>query len=60
MEEEWQQCDRRYASGGPLSPVLSNILLDKLDKELEGRDTVRAVCGRYLCVRKEQTRAERY
>jgi group II intron reverse transcriptase/maturase len=23
--------------GGPLSPVLSNILLDKLDKELEGR-----------------------
>src|SRR5258707_13466349 len=24
--------------GGPLSPVLSNILLDKLDKELERRD----------------------
>jgi RNA-directed DNA polymerase len=23
--------------GGPLSPILSNILLDKLDKELEGR-----------------------
>ena len=24
--------------GGPLSPVLSNVYLDKLDKELEGRD----------------------
>lgn len=24
--------------GGPLSPLLSNILLDKLDKELEGRN----------------------
>ncbi|WP_341349764.1 reverse transcriptase domain-containing protein, partial [Caldisalinibacter kiritimatiensis] len=23
--------------GGPLSPLLSNILLDELDKELEGR-----------------------
>lgn len=23
--------------GGPLSPILSNILLDKLDKELESR-----------------------
>lgn len=24
--------------GGPLSPLLSNILLDELDKELEGRN----------------------
>jgi RNA-directed DNA polymerase len=28
--------------GGPLSPLLSNILLDELDKELEGR-------GHYFC-----------
>ncbi len=25
--------------GGPLSPLLSNIVLDELDKELENEDT---------------------
>jgi len=32
--------------GGPLSPLLSNIVLDELDHELEQRGQVRAVCGR--------------
>lgn len=38
--------------GGPLSPLLSNILLDELDKELERRGTpLRAVRGRLPGVR---------
>src|SRR5436189_4184247 len=29
--------DRRDSEGGPLSPLLSNLLLDELDRELEKR-----------------------
>ncbi len=29
--------------GGPLSPLLSNIMLDELDKELEKREDLRFV-----------------
>ena len=35
-------CQRRTEGtpqGGPLSPLLANIVLDELDKELERRDT---------------------
>lgn len=34
--------------GDPLSPLLSNIILDKLDKELKGVDTVS--CGMLMIV----------
>lgn len=33
----WQACDEGVPQGGPLSPLLSNIILDLLDKELEKR-----------------------
>ncbi|PZX50535.1 group II intron reverse transcriptase/maturase [Algoriphagus chordae] len=32
-----ESSERGVPQGGPLSPLLSNILLDELDKELEGR-----------------------
>lgn len=34
----WQQCHEGVPQGGPLSPLLSNIVLDLLDKELEKRN----------------------
>src|SRR5690606_18539756 len=39
----WQECREGVPQGGPLSPLLSNIVLDLLDKELErrGHDFVR-------------------
>lgn len=33
----WQACHEGVPQGGPLSPLLSNIVLDLLDKELEKR-----------------------
>lgn len=36
-EEELIPCKQGVPQGGPLSPLLSNIILDKLDKELEKR-----------------------
>lgn len=33
----WHACDEGVPQGGPLSPLLSNIVLDLLDKELEKR-----------------------
>jgi RNA-directed DNA polymerase len=32
-----QECDRGTPQGGPLSPLLANVLLDEVDKELERR-----------------------
>jgi RNA-directed DNA polymerase len=37
--------------GGPLSPLLSNIVLDELDKELEKRGL--PLCGRLCCLRSQ-------
>lgn len=34
----WQACHEGVPQGGPLSPLLSNIVLDLLDKELEKRN----------------------
>jgi group II intron reverse transcriptase/maturase len=34
----FEESDEGMPQGGPLSPLLSNILLDKLDKELEARN----------------------
>jgi len=34
----WQQCQEGVPQGGPLSPLLSNVVLDLLDKELEKRN----------------------
>lgn len=36
-EDELLSCKQGVPQGGPLSPLLSNIILDKLDKELERR-----------------------
>lgn len=33
----WQECREGVPQGGPLSPLLSNIVLDPMDKELERR-----------------------
>ena len=41
--------------GGPLSPLLANIMLDPLDKELERRGTALCAVCRRLCA----TSAER-
>ena len=39
--------DEGTPQGGPLSPLLSNIVLDEMNRELERRGTpVCAVCGR--------------
>jgi len=35
--EEFQETAEGTPQGGPLSPLLANLLLDRLDKELEGR-----------------------
>ena len=37
VEGVWQPTEEGSPQGGPLSPLLSNILLDDLDKELERR-----------------------
>jgi retron-type reverse transcriptase len=37
IEGRWQATEEGTPQGGPLSPVLSNILLDDLDKELGKR-----------------------
>src|SRR6056297_2258855 len=37
IEETLLSSDRGTPQGGPLSPLLSNIILDDLDKELEKR-----------------------
>ena len=34
----WLECREGVPQGGPLSPLLSNVVLDLLDKELERRD----------------------
>ena len=36
-EEEQKERDEGVPQGGPLSPLLANILLDELDHELEKR-----------------------
>jgi group II intron reverse transcriptase/maturase len=36
-QEQLTPCKQGVPQGGPLSPLLSNIILDKLDKELEKR-----------------------
>ena len=40
--------------GGPLSPLLANILLDDFDKELERRAPLRALCGRLSGIHQDQ------
>lgn len=40
--------------GGPLSPILSNIYLDKFDKELEERGLRFVVICRYLHVKGDE------
>lgn len=51
-----QAADEGTPQGGPLSPLLSNIVLDELDKELERRNSeshcvrlpvFRPLCGRF-------------
>lgn len=34
---QWRDCEEGTPQGGPLSPLLANLLLDDLDKELERR-----------------------
>ena len=42
--------------GGPLSPLLSNVMLNELDKELERRGTaVRPLCRRLDDILSQQT-----
>ena len=37
IDDEFRESVIGTPQGGPLSPLLANIMLDKLDKELEGR-----------------------
>lgn len=37
IEQDWQSAEEGTPQGGPLSPLLANLLLDDLDKELEKR-----------------------
>ena len=34
----WSECREGVPQGGPLTPLLSNVVLDLLDKELEKRE----------------------
>jgi RNA-directed DNA polymerase len=43
IHDEIQPSELGTPQGGPLSPLLANILLDDLDRELEGRGT--ALCA---------------
>ena len=46
--------ERGTPQGGPLSPLLSNIVLDELDKELEQRGHRREVRRRLQCLRTQR------
>ncbi|NUU58910.1 reverse transcriptase domain-containing protein, partial [Paenibacillus agri] len=37
VDGKWERSREGTPQGGPLSPLLANILLDDLDKELSGR-----------------------
>ena len=53
VEGVWQPTEVGTPQGGPASPLLANILLDDLDKELERRGLpLRALCGRFCDLRK--------
>ena len=50
----------RYAKGGPLSPLLSNVLLDDLDRELEYRGHCFArYCDDFVILVRSQRAGER-
>jgi len=38
VNDQWVEAKEGTPQGGPLSPLLANLLLDDLDKELESRD----------------------
>jgi group II intron reverse transcriptase/maturase len=45
--------------GGPLSPLLANVLLDEVDRELEARTPLRALCRRLQRVCAQSPAGER-
>jgi group II intron reverse transcriptase/maturase len=45
--------------GGPLSPLLANVLLDEVDRELEARSPLRALCRRLQRVCAQSPAGER-
>lgn len=54
---KYEPSEEGTPQGGPLSPLLANIMLDELDKELEKtRTSVRALCRRRINLQSEQTR----